>query len=116
MSAGTFNILCEQGADFRLQLTWREPDQTPINVSGFSAKMQVRTAKGASTAAATLSTSSGTIVLGGVNGTILLTMPASETGSLVPGAYIYDIELTDPSGVVTRLMQGSFTVDQQVTQ
>ena len=115
MAAGNYDILCEQGATFNLVLTWRNPDQSPIDVTGYTAKMQVRVSKSDSTAVLTLQTGSG-ITLGGTAGTITLNASATATNSLDAGTFVYDLELTSSNGTVTRLIEGSFTVSGQVTR
>lgn len=114
--AGTYNIVCEQGATFRLMLTWRNPNGTPVNVTGYSAKMDVRQKASTGHTELSLSTAAGGITLGGVDGTVLLTATATTTNALVSGVYVYDLELTSAGGEVTRLVAGSFTVDEQVTR
>jgi hypothetical protein len=114
MSAGKHNFYCEQGATFSSLLTWKDQDGDPINVTGYSAAMQVRS-KPCTDPILTLTSSNGKIALGGALGTITLTLAATETDDLTPGTYIYDLELT-LSGVVTRLIEGSFTVSPEVTK
>lgn len=115
MAAGTYNITCEQGATLNLVLTWRNPDGSPIDVTGYTAKMQVRASKADSTALLTLQTGSG-ITLGGAAGTITLNASASATGGIDAGGYVYDLEMTSSDGTVTRLIEGAFTVSGQVTR
>lgn len=114
MAAGLYDITCEQGATFNLVLTWRNPDQSPIDVTGYTAKMQVRTSKSAESAVLTLTDGDG-ITLGGVDGTITLTASATATGDIAEGTYVYDLEL-DSGSVVTRLIEGAFVVSGQVTR
>lgn len=116
MAAGSYDILCEQGATFSLVLTWRNPDGTPIDITGYSAKMQVRASKADATAILTLDTTTGGITLGGDMGTVTLTASATATNSLTSGAYVYDLELTSATNNVTRLIEGAFTVSGQVTR
>lgn len=113
--AGTYDITCEQGATFNLVLTWRNPDQSPIDITGYTGKMQVRASKADPDAVLTLQTGSG-ITLGGVNGTITLSASATATDALSAGTYVYDLELTSSNGTVTRLIEGAFTVSGQVTR
>lgn len=113
--AGTYDITCEQGATFNLVLTWRNPDQSPVDNTGYTAKMQVRASKADADAVLTLQTGSG-ITLGGTSGTVTLNASAATTGALTSGTYVYDLELTSGGGNVTRLVEGAFTVSGQVTR
>lgn len=104
---------CDQGATFLLVLTWRNPDGTPINLTGYTAEMRVAPTKGA-TLVLHPTTANGQIALGGALGTVTITVPASITESLNPGQYAYELDLTSGGGIVTRLVEGPFIVDGQV--
>jgi len=55
------------------------------------------------------------ITLGGVAGTISLSIPAATTEGFTWFSGVYDLLLTDPSGNVTRLLSGNVTVSAGVT-
>ncbi len=122
MAAGKVNIKHKQGDYFHRQWTWKvkvdpedpESELVAVNLSGYSAKIQVREAAG-ETGAADLefSTAAGTIVLGGAAGTIVVT--DSTTENWVVGRYKWELELTAPSGAKRTLLQGSWVVEAQVT-
>ena len=40
--ASKHNIFIEQGSTFHLYLTWKDPNETPIDLTGFRIRMQVR--------------------------------------------------------------------------
>jgi hypothetical protein len=109
-------MVLEQGATFNLVVTWRNPDQTPINLLGYSAKMQVRPSKGSTDVIATFSTDDDTIVLGGNLGTIMFDVAPEATAQLPAGVYVYDLEMRSSGGQVTRLLEGAFTIDAEVTR
>lgn len=112
--AGTYNIITDQGSTFTRTLTYKDNAGNPINLTGYSAKMQVRTATDATSVLLELSTANGRITLGGVLGTISLNAPASAM-NFAGGVYVYDLELTSGS-TVTRVVMGSFTNRAEVTQ
>jgi hypothetical protein len=115
MSAGLYRIWCEQGATFTLPLVWKQADGTPVDLTGYSAQMDVRTSKTAETAVVELTTINGRITLGGATGEITLMIPATITATLDPAAYVYDLELIQ--GVtVYRILEGTFVVDGEVTR
>ena len=61
-------------------------------------------------------TQSAGLTLGGVAGTIIIALTATQTAALVAGNYVYDLELASSGGVVTRLVQGTLAVSAEVTR
>lgn len=114
MSA-SYNIVVDQGATIDRVFTWYQADGvTPVNLTGFSAHMQVRSSAGG-TLLADLSTAEGQISLGEAAGTITLNVAAAVTAGWTFGGGVYDLQLTDPLGNVTTLLAGLFTVNPAVT-
>ena len=120
MSAGTYNIVMEQGATFSQELTWKI-DKNPVDLSGYSARMQVRGSGSgnriSTRLALSLTSEAGDITLGGSAGTILIEISASDASNVIPaGKYFYDLELESPNGEVTRLLKGTFNVVAEMTR
>jgi len=114
--AGIYNIICDQGSTFTRQLTWKDSAGSAVNLTGYTARMDVRTSIDAAGAAVlSLTTTNGRIVLGGTAGTINLSAEATATQAVQSGNYVYDLELVSGS-TVTRLVQGSFVVRGEVTR
>lgn len=122
MSAGIYNMTCDQGATFQQTLYWKGSDGALIDLTGYSARMQVRSqvAVPSPQVAVTLelTTENGRIALGGSAGTISLTVKSTATAAVSAGTYYYDLELisNDSPQVVTRLVQGEFVVVGEVTR
>ena len=118
MPAGSYNIVCDQGATFGLSMTYKDANGTVINLTGYTARMQVRSKASAPTTILSLSSiSAAGITLGGAAGTIVINISASGTAALEPGDYVYDLELVNTSSTaVTRLVQGRFRVSAEVTK
>lgn len=110
----TLNLNCWQGASFDYNLTWLL-NGTAVNLTGYSARMQVRETYDAHTAVLSLVSGTG-ITLGGTSGSILLEASATTTAGVPSGQYVYDLELVTGGGYVTRLLEGNFTVDPEVTR
>jgi hypothetical protein len=118
--AATYNISADQGSTFLLTITYGQPGAatpTPVDLTGFGARMQVRTAAGDPTALLDASTVNGFIVLGGPAGTININIPATLMTALAAGNYKYDLDIysSDATPIVTRLIQGSFKLNAEVT-
>lgn len=116
MSSEPYNIVVKNGATFRRQMTWKTEAGNPINLTGYTAKLQIRKSANAPEAVVTLDSSNGTIELGGAAGTIVLNMSAAVTDAITLSNGVYDLELTSPTGFVTRLLFGSVTFVKGVTR
>lgn len=114
MTAGIYNFTIDQGSTWTLQLVYNDPNGDPINLTGYTAKMQVRRKFDSATAVLTLSTSNGGISITGLTGTINLIATDEQTGAIDGGLYVYDLELEN-GGAITRLIQGQVTISPQVT-
>jgi hypothetical protein len=115
MTAAIYNFTLDQGSDWDLNIVYKDGNGDPINLTGYSAAMQLRQNYNSDSAELTLSTTNGGIVITGVQGKLVLHATASQTGALDPGFYVYDLEVTS-GGVVTRLIQGQITVAGEVTR
>jgi len=112
--ASTYNTVIDQGADWFVNFTYQNPNGTPINITGYSAALQVRTSPLARTTVLSLTNGSG-ITITGASGLLAVHATAAQTGAIAPGTYAYDLEITG-SGIVTRLVQGTIQVSPQVTR
>jgi hypothetical protein len=113
ISPATYNITAYQGATYKLNMTWAIGG-TAVNLTNYTAAMQVRENPQSTAVVLNLSTGSG-ITLGGTAGTIAVNVPANTMGSVVAGNYVYDLEL-DSGSEVTRLIQGLFAIQAEVTR
>ena len=113
--AGTHNFVCEQGATFSREITWLDSEGVPVNLTDYTARMQVRATASSASTLISLTSSGGDIALGGTAGTITIAISATATAAVAAGCYVYDLELVD-GATVYRLLQGDFTVDAEVTR
>lgn len=109
-------LLIMQGATFRHKFTWQGADKRSRNLTGYTAKMQIRATAAATAVLQELSSVNGKISLGGNLGTIDLHLTALETASYSWSTAVYDLELIAPSGDVYRLVEGGVTVSPEVTR
>ena len=113
-SPGIYNIDLIQGASFVRSLTWTDQNNTLIDLTGYTAKLDIRQNISDTSPIISLSTSNSRITLGGALGTILLNLNATETGSLNFSTALYDLELYSGSNTI-RLLQGKVILSKQVT-
>ena len=114
--AGQYNIVTDQGATFSRNLFWKDKNGNAINLTDYTARMQVRQRFVSTSTVLSLTSPSGGITLGGGSGSVVVTASASTMAAVAGGDYLYDLEMVASNGVVTRLLQGSFTVRPEVTR
>lgn len=110
MSAGKYDIKIDQGSDFSLQLTVQE-DGSAKDLTGFSARAQMRPTVDSSTLTATFTCT----ITNASNGILTMALPYTTTDDLDVGQYAYDLELYTGS-TSQRLIQGVATVTGEVTR
>lgn len=115
MPAGSYDITIEQGATYDTTFTWTNSAGSAVNLTGYTARLQIRESVDAASTLVSLTSSSG-ITLGGVAGTVQVTISATATAALTPGRAVYDLELVSGGGVVTRLLEGAVRITPEVTR
>ena len=88
----------------------------PVNVTGYTAELQLRSLPSDPTAVLTLTSAGGAITVTGSTGQFAVHATAAQTTAIDEGTYYYDIEITSPGGIVTRLAQGQVVVTPEVTR
>ncbi len=117
VTPGKYTLKIYKGATFDITMTWKTGDPpAPVDLTGCSARLQIRASVDSTVAAADLSTSNGKIILGGTAGTIRLVLSAAETSALGLEAGVYDLEIISAGGLVTRLLQGRVKTYAEVTR
>lgn len=114
--AGLYNITCDKGATFSRSITWTNSAKRPHDLTGYTARMHVRSTVDAPTTLVMLTTENSRISLGGVAGTINLLISATDTTNFISGKYVYDLEVVSGGGVVDRIIEGNFIVKPEVTR
>ncbi len=112
---GTYHLKIFQGADLDRTFTYKDENGALVNLTGFTARAQVRTSLEGDQVLLDMTDANGRIVLGGANGTIQLLVTAAITTALTARKGVWDLELIDGSGVVTRLLQGQATIFGEAT-
>lgn len=114
MAAGTYNLVIDQGSDFNILLNVTQSGAA-VDLTGYSARAQLRTARIATGAADASFTC--TVVSPATAGQIEMSLSNSVSSALAHGKYFYDLEIyTSGDGQVTRLLQGEAIVTPEVTR
>ena len=117
MSAGQRDITIEQGATFVLPFVWKDGNGNPVDLTGYTARMQVRSEHSSSDKLLDLSSPSSGIVIDEPNGKVTVTATAAQTAALsAPQLAVYDLKLTDGAGKVTRVVEGKARITPEVTR
>jgi len=112
MSAARYNLVIDQGSDFAINFTVKD-NGSAKDLTGYSARAQMRTSKTATSVAATFTCTISTPS----TGTVTMALPNATSSALTAGTYVYDLEIfTANDATVTRLIQGSVDLTQEVTR
>ena len=126
MAAGNYTFIIEQGATTDFEIVWKDSTGSPVDLSNYHARMQVRSDYGSTgTLYATLSSSldsDGTgLNLSGSNsqnpptsGSVGIFISATSSSNFTFGEARYDLEMVSGS-YVTRLLQGKVKLSKEVT-
>jgi len=127
MSAGTYNFTIEQGTTVDFELQYTDVNDSPINLSGYTGRMQIKSgfANDKPTTYASLSSSrypdgtglnfsgsSGTTPV--ASGSIGIYISAVSSSAFTFAKAKYDLELVSGS-TVTRILEGTITLSKEVT-
>jgi hypothetical protein len=128
MAAGKYNFTIEQGVTTTLEFQYKDANENPINLTGYSGRMQIKSdyADNDPTTYATISSSlyaDGTgLNFSGSNGStpptsgsIGLYISAASSSAFTFETAKYDLEIYSGS-VVTRLVEGTIKISKEVTR
>ena len=111
MAAGVYNIIVEQGSTFAQKITLKV-DGEPKDLTGYSARAQMRPKKTSDTLTAEF-----TCTVAPSQGQLIMELSPAQTEVITPGRYYYDVELyTSGDAIVSRILQGEVTVSAEVTR
>lgn len=109
------DITILQGKTLNFSLIWG--GVTPIDVTGWTSRMQIRKSAGASEVIASFTNANSRVITGGVNGKFAYTMTATDCAALsVISGGVYDIELIDTAGNVYQGESGKCNIVREVTR
>jgi hypothetical protein len=112
MAAAYQELFLEQGATFTTNITLDDIDGLPFNLTGVTAKSQIRKSYYSANATAQFVITINTPT----DGTILLSLGANTTANIAAGRYVYDVAIKDTANTVTRVLEGIVNVIPQVTK
>ena len=112
--AGQKNWEVDVNTTYSFTIDYKDPNGNPVDITGSSAKMQVRNVQG-DKLAFTLTSPTGGITIDGPNGQITVKMTPTQTSKLFYPKSVYDLMLTDSQANKIRLVGGYITAVRSVT-
>lgn len=108
----SYNFIVVEGDTFSATITLRDKEtQNPIDLTGATPKMQVKTAYNAASSSLDLTVGAGITVTNAAGGIITL----SKTVNLSAADYVYDLQVTFSGPIVRTYLRGRFKVLEGVT-
>lgn len=132
MAAGLYSFRINQGETFDVRVDYTDSNGSPVDLTNWEARMQIRPVANSDTVYATLSSSllsdgtglnmtpvSASLTLPKSSGSIGIFISAQTSSLFTWTQGYYDLEIYSGSGereYVTRLLQGKINVDLNVTR
>jgi len=126
MSAGKYTFIVEQGATTDFEIKWTDANGSPVDLTAYDARMQIRSDFGSTgtlfaALSSTLESDGSGLNLSGSSGTNPLSsgsigvfISAATSSAFTFTEARYDLELVSGS-VVTRLLEGKIKLSKEVT-
>ena len=112
MAAANYDLTIDQGSTFVIDITVKESGSVK-DLTGYSARAQMRSTKTASEVAASFTCS----IPIASNGIVKMELPAATSSGMTAGLFFYDLEIhTAGDAIVKRLIEGKVTLNQEVTR
>lgn len=109
------NFKVVQGDTFTIQVTYTNPNGTPINLTNYTARMDVRNEPAGKVLCASITNSSG-ITINGASGIITATFSPSQTRKFSTPSAAYQLQITSPGGQSTTILKGYLSVSPAVVR
>ena len=109
------NFEVDQNTTFTFIVEYKDNNDLPIDITGSTAKLQVRDTKGGSKLSFTLTSPSGGITIDGPNGRLTCKMTPTQTNKLFYPKSSYDLMVTDTNLNKIKLVEGFLTLSRSVT-
>ena len=114
-TADSAELVIIQGKTLRSEVIWG--GSTPVDVTGWSARLTIRASYAATAVTADFTVANGRVVVDGANGKFTFSMAAADCAALpAPFTGVYEIEVTQSNGTVHRAASGVATILPEVVK
>lgn len=123
MAAGKYSFTIEQGSTVEIPLIYKDNQGVPVNLTQYSAKMQIRDSYGSTPPIITLSSSlnldgTGLDLSNAVSGGITIYIASCTSSMFNFSEAIYDLDIISGSGdcpIINRILEGKVRLSKEVT-
>lgn len=118
MQPANLNLTIYKGSTFVKTIQWKTGNPAvAVNLTGCTARMQVRSNPSNSIVLESLTTENSKIVITEpLNGKLEIRIPADTSSAYEFLCGMYDLEIVFSNGTVTRIMEGDFVAVPEVTR
>lgn len=109
-----FHLRINQGETFQLAIPVLDDNDSPVSLSGMTARGQIRAFAASPTALYEWSVANGNLSFDANN--VVITIPASDSTAWTWRGGQYSVELTDLDGDITCLVDGQVIVHPEITR
>lgn len=115
MTAGVYDLTIEKGATFRKTIYITDSDEVAVDITGYTAQMQIRRTSQSAANFIELTTSNGGITITGAEGKIALYVSDVDTTAITEDRGIYDLEIFNGTDIV-KILRGSVSILEESTK
>lgn len=117
MAAGKLDLIIEKGGKFTKHLEYKDKNKAAIDLTGYTARMQIRKNAQAASFILELTTENGRISITPLTGEIDLLITGADTAGITErGNAIYDLELVDAGSEPLKFLRGTVSFIEEVTR
>ena len=105
------NLIINSYSDFSQNFYLGDQNTDSLNLNGYQVASQMRKHASSSSFVGL-----GATIVNASTGQIRVGLSSTQTGSIKPGRYLYDVIITNPQGVVSKVIEGMVLVREGVTR
>jgi len=115
MAAVKLDLTIEKGASFRKTFIWKDSDKVVIDLTNYTARMQIRKNVNSTSIIQELTTENGGISITALEGKIELYISDTDTSAMDFNKGVYDIELLVDTEIV-KFSRGNVYIIEEITR
>ncbi len=113
--AGKYSFTVKQGATFGFGITWKDSNGDLVDLTGYTARMQLRYGSVNGDVAIELTTENGGLSIDELTSSVVVSISAEQSEAILARQCVYDLEMVKDDRVV-RLIEGKVKISPEVTR